>query len=64
MLGDFVLKNAKLDIEIFQLKTDQVETKFAMRAIITIIIRVTCVQKNSKIQILIMQFIFKYQFFK
>ena len=45
-LGDFTVKNAKLEREIYiQLKIDKVETKCAVLQII-IIICVTRVQKN------------------
>ena len=63
-LGDFAVKNAKLEREIYiYLKIDKVEMKCAVLQII-IIICVTRVQKIFlKIQTLIKQLLTKYQIF-
>ena len=48
---------------VFYYKIDSVETKFAMRNIITVTL-ITCVQKNSRIRSLVEQLLVKYRLFK
>ena len=68
MLGDFTVKNGKLEREIYiQLKIDKVETKCAVLQIIIIIcvpgyVSHVC-KRIFKIQALIKQLLTKYQIF-
>ena len=61
-LGDFALKTQKIGKGNLHLKKmDFVETKFAVRKIITVL-WVTCVHKNSQIRTLIKHLLTKYRF--